>query len=162
MYLDRPDCKVTTKDKVNDVLGDGATINSTFSLLYGKVTIEMSAPSVAGVVSAAILIGVYTLFEADFELKLLTAEQSDEIDIELVGGDPKAWQTNVFAPAPQDQEPLWGVFGTVEDLLHPSTIDQFHKYTIDWNADRIIWSVDGTAVRTLKKGKSKSLHGFEL
>lgn len=84
------------------------------------------------------------------------AEESDEIDIELVGGDPTSWQTNIFAPAPQDKEPLWGVFGTIEDLLHPSKIDEFHKYMIDWNEERIIWSVDGKVVRTLKKGTSLS------
>lgn len=68
LYLDRPDCQINTKDKVNDILGDGATINSTFSLLYGKVTFEMSAPTVAGVVAAAILIGMYPPRQLNLQL----------------------------------------------------------------------------------------------
>ena len=35
MYLNRPDCKVTRNGSVNDIEGDGATINSTFTLSYG-------------------------------------------------------------------------------------------------------------------------------
>lgn len=34
LYLVHPDCEVTRKDKVNDIVGDGATINSTFTLKY--------------------------------------------------------------------------------------------------------------------------------
>lgn len=40
----------------------------------------------------------------------------------------------------------------MEDLLDASKIDDVHKYMIDWNEDRICWSVDGKVVRTLKKG----------
>jgi Glycosyl hydrolases family 16 len=61
----------------------------------------------------------------------------------------------MFAPNPKDKEPLWGVFGTVESLSHSSKVDDFHKYTIDWNAERIEWGVDGSVVRTLKEGLSR-------
>jgi hypothetical protein len=33
LYLEEPDCAVTTQGSVNDIIGDGATINSTFTLL---------------------------------------------------------------------------------------------------------------------------------
>ncbi|KAI0060249.1 concanavalin A-like lectin/glucanase [Artomyces pyxidatus] len=134
LYLQRPPGRVTTAGGVNDKVADGATINSTFVMLHGKVTYEMSAPRVAGVVTAAILI----------------ADQHDEIDVELVAGDPSHWQTNVYAPSPADKEPLWGVFGDVEDFPNKqASITATHKYTIDWTSERIIWSVDGHAVRTL-------------
>ena len=73
--------------------------------------------------------------------------------MELVGGDPSHWQTNVFTQEPKDEEPLYGVFGEIEDYTRDPFLEDIHKYTIDWNKDRIIWSVDGTAVRTLNRGK---------
>ncbi|KAH9855274.1 concanavalin A-like lectin/glucanase [Lenzites betulinus] len=140
LYLDRPHGKINTKGNVNDKVAEGATINSTATLLYGKVTYTLSAPAVAGVVSAAILI----------------ADEHDEIDIELLGADPKHWQTNVFSPAPHDEQPLYGAFGGIEDFSHgPKDVSDVHSYTIDWNAERIEWSVDGTEVRTLHKVDTK-------
>ncbi|KAI0819579.1 concanavalin A-like lectin/glucanase [Trametes gibbosa] len=140
LYLDRPRGRITTKGNVNDKVAEGATINSTSTFLYGKVTYTFSGPAVAGVVSAAILI----------------ADEHDEIDIELVGGDPKHWQTNVFAPTPHDDQPLYGAFGGIEDFPHGSqNVTAVHSYTIDWNAERIQWSVDGSEVRTLRKADTK-------
>ncbi|KAJ8454800.1 hypothetical protein ONZ51_g12818 [Trametes cubensis] len=72
LFLDRPRGQITTKGNVNNKVAEGATINSTFTLLHGRVTFTFSGPSVAGVVAAAILI----------------ADQHDEIDVELVGGRP--------------------------------------------------------------------------
>jgi beta-glucanase (GH16 family) len=43
---------------------------------YGKFSFEVQCPDVAGVVVAAIL----------------TAPGGDEIDIEILGGDPRHWQ----------------------------------------------------------------------
>lgn len=87
-------------------------------------------------------------------LMFLSADQHDEIDIELLGGDASHWQTNVFTTNPHDKEPLWGVFGEIEDYPKKKTIDQYHRYTIDWNEDRIVWSVNDVEVRTLRKGVS--------
>ena len=81
------------------------------------------------------------------------ADQGDEVDVELLGGDPAHWQTNVYAPSPRDKGPLWGVFGEIEDYPTGS-VKQNHEYTVDWNAERIVWSVDGQTVRTVTKGKS--------
>ncbi|KAF8577710.1 glycoside hydrolase family 16 protein [Ramaria rubella] len=136
IYLRRPAGETVTEGGVNNQLGEGATINSTFTLLYGKVTFEVSAPfSVPGAVVAVILI----------------ADEHDEIDIELLPGDAGHWQSNVYAPRPSDKQPLWGVFGEIEEFPHsPRSISSTHAYTVDWNKDRIIWSVDGTAVRTLE------------
>ncbi|KAI0351873.1 concanavalin A-like lectin/glucanase [Trametes cingulata] len=140
LFLDRPNGNIHTKGRVNDKVSEGATINSTITLLHGKVTYTFSGPAVPGVVTAAILI----------------ADEHDEIDVELVGGDPQHWQTNVFAPAAQDKQPLYGVFGEIEDYAHaPKNVKETHSYTIDWNAERIQWSVDGSVVRTLRKGDTK-------
>ncbi|KAI0334623.1 concanavalin A-like lectin/glucanase [Cubamyces sp. BRFM 1775] len=146
LFLDRPRGQIATKGNVNNKVAEGATINSTFTILHGRVTFTFSGPSVAGAVTAAILI----------------ADQHDEIDVELVGGDPQHWQTNVFAPAPHDDQPLYGVFGEIEDYpREPKSVDETHSYTIDWNAERVQWSVDGATVRTLRKAdtnKNGALH----
>ena len=95
-------------------------------------------------------------------IKSRLADQHDEIDVELVGGDPSHWQTNVFTQNPKDKEPLYGVFGEIEDYTRDPFLEDVHKYTIDWNKDRIIWSVDGSAVRTLNRGKLHVTDGHTL
>ncbi|KAJ7091321.1 glycoside hydrolase family 16 protein [Mycena belliarum] len=133
MYLFKPDGRVTKSAGANDRLGNGATINSTFTLSAGKVTIQMSAPTVAGVITAAILIG---------------DSSSDEIDVELVCGEPNSWQTNLFVPDPRNAKPEYGVFSSKEGV---NNIAALHAYSIDVSAERIVWSLDGRVVRTLPK-----------
>ncbi|CCL98559.1 uncharacterized protein FIBRA_00559 [Fibroporia radiculosa] len=136
--MKKPGGPIITKHGVNDKVASGATINSTFTLLYGRVTVALSGPPVHGAVTAAVLI----------------ADQHDEIDIELVGGDPTHWQTNVYGPSSPDSKPLWGVFGGIQDYLNNGSLEDIHDYTIDWNDERIIWSVDGVDVRTVQKGQT--------
>ena len=87
----------------------------------------------------------YSLFQAD---------RHDEIDVELLGGDIKHWQTTVYAPSPKDTQPLWGIFGEVHNVIKPPSVVEFHNYTIDWNEKRIVWSVDGKTTRTLKASET--------
>lgn len=61
LYLTKPPGKITTANGVNNLVGEGATINSTFTFLYGRVTYTLAAPVVPGVVTAAILIGTLPL-----------------------------------------------------------------------------------------------------
>jgi len=142
LFMQKPHGTVTTKDGENNLVAEGATVNSTFSFLYGKVTYEVSSPLVAGAVTAVILI----------------ADEGDEMDVELLGGDPSHWQTNMFAPNPADKAPLWGVFSSVEGIPHDGSVTDFHSYTIDWSPERIIWSVDGQSMRTLSRADS-NVHG---
>ena len=82
----------------------------------------------------------------------ILADTGDEIDVELLGGDRRHWQTNMFAPNPADKAPLWGVFSSVEDVPRDGSVTDFHSYSIDWSPDRIIWGVDGKTTRTLTRG----------
>ncbi|KAI0709629.1 glycoside hydrolase [Cerioporus squamosus] len=136
LFLDKPDGKITRKGRTNSKVADGATFNSTFTVRYGKVTYTFSGPATPGVVTASILL----------------ASERDEIDVELLGGDPLHWQTNVFAPAPSEDQPLYGAFSSVQDYPHsPKNVASTHSYAIDWSPERIVWSVDGSQVRTLLK-----------
>ncbi|KAM5544408.1 hypothetical protein V8D89_002068 [Ganoderma adspersum] len=135
LFLDKPSGKMVTQDHVNNKVAEGSTFNSTFTVLYGRVTYNFSGPAVPGVVSAAILL----------------AQTNDEIDVELMGGRPTQWQTNIFAPAPLETEPLYNTFSSLQAYPRgPKTVQAIHSYTIDWNSERIVWSVDGSDVRTLR------------
>ena len=57
LFLDKPSGKIVTNDNVNNKVAEGSTFNSTFTVLYGRVTYNFSGPEVPGVVSAAILLG---------------------------------------------------------------------------------------------------------
>ncbi|KAI9208893.1 glycosyl hydrolases family 16-domain-containing protein [Polychytrium aggregatum] len=75
----------------------------------------------------------------------------DEIDYEFVGISPNSVWSNVFQNADFDtRQPL-----EIKNSFDTSA--DFHKYTIDWNADRIIWLVDDQPVRTYNNPHSASL-----
>ncbi|KAK0238611.1 concanavalin A-like lectin/glucanase [Armillaria nabsnona] len=138
LKLQMPDGDVTAKDGINDKVGVGATVNATKPMSHGKVTFVAETPKVAGVVSAMILIG---------------SDSQDEVDIEILGGDIDHWQTNFFATPPGSQ-PIFGKFGGTHGY-NDSDASSNHTYVIDWNQDRISWSVDGDeAVRNVQKKDS--------
>ncbi|KAJ7606177.1 hypothetical protein DFH06DRAFT_1348263 [Mycena polygramma] len=114
LYLDKPDGHVTTKSGVNDKISGGATVNSTFVLDAGKVTVEVQvSPLVSGVIVAWILIGKSTQPRS----LLITNRDSvlgdtslDEIDVELICGERDSWQTNLFVQDPSKSRPEYGMF----------------------------------------------------
>ncbi|KAF9052251.1 concanavalin A-like lectin/glucanase [Hymenopellis radicata] len=152
-----PDGDVQTTEengkKKNDKIGVGATVNMTTTVGFSKVSFEAEAPQVAGVVTALILIG---------------DDSSDELDAEILGGDPSHFSTNMFAPPP-GEAPIYGEFGKNldfkkddgQDLDAGGNSSTKHTYTIDWNEQRIQWSVDGVLKRTLQKDSddAKSSNG---
>lgn len=84
-----------------------------------------------------------------------SVDNGDEIDVEILGSDPKRFSTNIFSTQP-GEEPLYGQFGDIKDLKIPDSkeekdIGEFHKYTIDWSAERIVWWVDGREKKNEKR-----------
>lgn len=71
-----------------------------------------------------------------------------EIDVELAGGDPRRMLINVYFNPGDDGATIgFGYRGSPcrIDLDFDATLD-FHLYAIDWQPNRISWSVDGKVV----------------
>jgi len=107
--------------------GVAPTLISNWYIMFGKFEIVMQVAPGAGLVSSAIL----------------QSDDLDEIDWEILGSTPTVAQTNYFGKG------LTTSYDRENDTAAANNPPTFHTYTIDWNAERIIWSVDGNAERTL-------------
>ncbi len=108
--------------------GDAPQLNSLFYIMFGRVEVTMKAAPGAGIVSSLVL----------------QSDDLDEIDLEWLGFDNTQVQTNYFGKGNTNNPQIRG-----QSNPAPNNQGQFTTYTVDWTADRIIWSVGGTAVRTL-------------
>ncbi|KAK9459560.1 putative rasp f 9 allergen [Lipomyces oligophaga] len=106
------------------------TLQSDFYLNYGRVEVVAQAAPGKGIISA------YDLL----------SDVKDEIDVEWVGADNNRVQSNYFY---RGDTTTWGR-GAFHDVNRATS--SFHRYTIDWNRDRLLWLIDGQVVRTLTPG----------
>lgn len=114
--------------------GDGPLLASDFYIMFGHVEWELQAAPGQGIVSSAVL----------------QSDDLDEIDWEFLGGEPDTVQTNYFSKGDTS------TFDREQTFAAPSNNKQFHTYAIDWTAERIVWLIDGTPVRTLKAAEAGS------
>jgi GR25 family glycosyltransferase involved in LPS biosynthesis len=106
---------------------------STRSFLYGHFEAEIRAAPGPGLVT-----GLFLYRDAPRQ----------EIDIEILGNDPRAMLVNVyFNPGDEGTTMAFGYRGAPYRIdLDFDATEAFHLYAIEWRSGRITWSVDGRVV----------------
>jgi len=107
--------------------GQAPTIASKDYVFFGTISVYLRAANGTGIVSSFIL----------------ESDDLDEIDWEWLGGDTTQVESNYFGK---------GNTTTFDRAIyHPVTTpqDEFHKYTVVWSNQSIVWQIDDVTVRTL-------------
>nr|KAK5442925.1 transglycosylase [Exophiala xenobiotica] len=115
--------------------GDSPSISSKWYIMFGHVDFVIKTAPGTGIVSAAIL----------------QSDCLDEIDWEWLGGDDTQAQSNYFGKGQTTTGYNRGAFHSA-----PGNHDSFHTYSIDWTADQIVWSIDGTTVRAMTQAQAEA------
>lgn len=107
--------------------GQAPTIQTDFYFFFGTAEVVMQAAPGTGIISSIVL----------------ESDDLDEIDWEFLGGNTTSAETNYFGK---------GNTTTYDRAIYypvASPQTSFHTYTIDWTAEKIVFSIDGAIVRTL-------------
>ena len=111
---------------------------------YGRIEARMRAPdrrTASGYIAS--------LFTYVNEGNEHFGREWEEIDIELEGGRPDAFQANLIYGV---DAPGWGHtrrYGAWEDKIDTGPVDRWRIFAIEWLPDRISWYVDGKLLKTL-------------
>lgn len=106
---------------------DAPTIAMTKHIMFGRVEMVSKSSPGTGIISSFVLL----------------SQDLDEIDWEWFGGDNNNVQTNFFGKGDTSSYDRGATFPV------QTPIDAFHKYSIDWTAERIVWEIDDKPVRTV-------------
>lgn len=106
----------------------GTVVSSTKYFWYGKVGATMKSSRDRGVITAFITF----------------SDVQDEIDYEFIGYNLTNPQSNYYAKGILN-------YTNVRNSSTSDTFSNWHYYEIDWQEDKIVWSIDGDKVRTLNR-----------
>ncbi len=101
---------------------------SRFYIMFGHVSVRMRAAPGAGIVSSLVL----------------QSDTLDEIDYEWIGVDTNEVQSNYFGKGDSSTYTR-GAFHTTPG----DNTQEFITYEIEWTADQVVWSINGSPVRVL-------------
>jgi len=110
------------------------TMASNWYFFFGSVEVVMKASDGRGIVSSFVL----------------ESDDLDEVDWEWIGSDTKQVQSNYFGKGDDSTFDRGGF----HDVANPQA--EFHTYRLDWTAEKLVWSINGVAVRTLLYADAKA------
>lgn len=113
--------------------GDSPQLISRFYIMFGHVSVRMKAAPGAGIVSSLVL----------------QSDTLDEIDYEWLGAVTNEVQSNYFGKGDTTSYTRGAFHQT------PENTNNFITYEIEWTADQVVWSIDGTPVRVLTPGTAE-------
>jgi len=111
---------------------------------YGRIEARMQAPKrsrASGYISS--------LFTYVHEAGDDRGRVWEEIDVELEGGRPDAFQANLIYGVDAESWLETRAWGAWEHKLSVGPVDRWRVFAIEWLPDRISWYVDGQLVKTL-------------
>ena len=106
--------------------GDAPTIYSNFFFFFGRIEYVAQVAPGKGIVSSMVLL----------------SDDLDEVDWEFTGTNTAQAQTNYYGKGVLN-------YGVSEYVRVSSPQTGFHTYAIDWSPTQLVWSIDGTVMRTL-------------
>lgn len=106
----------------------GTVVSSTKYLWFGKVGATIKSARDKGVITAFITF----------------SDVQDEIDYEFLGYNLTFPQNNYYAKGILN-------YSNTGDFQVTDSYANWHYYEMDWQEDKIVWSVDGNPVRTLQR-----------
>lgn len=106
---------------------DAPTIVMSKYIMFGHVDLVAKSSPGTGIVSSFVLL----------------SQDLDEIDWEWLGGDNYNVQTNFFGKGDTSS------YDRAASINVQTPIDMYHKYSIDWTAERMVWLIDDAPVRTV-------------
>lgn len=122
----------------------GVEIYSTASVRYGRWEFRMKAAATPGSVSS-----FFTYYPDSY---LDSPNPWREIDIEILGKNGKAFQSNLITGVASSK--------STSERLHQFTSDisqTYHTYTLDWTPDSVAWQLDGVTVRKTTASTSQQV-----
>lgn len=118
--------------------GDSPTIRSEFYIFGGRVEIWMKAAPGQGIISSVMLL----------------SDDLDEVDLEFLGGNGTAVQTNFFGKGVNN------ITWENDFIVSGGTLNDYHNYTIDWTNSSLNWYIDGEHVRSLTPEQANNTHSY--
>lgn len=139
------------KGPYNYSCGEVRTVDD-FKFRYGRIETRMKAP--ARETASGYISSLFT-YTNDFDPNANDDKlrEWEEIDIELEGGRPDKFQSNLIYGV--DTWEWWRTrhYGAWEDKIVVGPVDQWRVFAIEWVPDAIRWYVDGELVKTLSQSE---------
>lgn len=112
----------------------GAELYSVDTVRYGRWEVRMQAGAKSGTVSS-----FFTYYNKSHEGG---TEPWRELDIEILGKNPKGFQSNAITGSASKRITSDKFHETQDDLSKG-----FHTYVMEWTPDSLVWELDGKRIR---------------